>query len=125
MLLDEESALRHTRDSISIRGTIKMSTIRLPAYNTAINSSADIISYENGDVYEGKVMDNIRQGRGVLKKSNGDVFEGIWVNDDIPSNSNVTYSCGGHYRGNLKNLQRDGLGKFVYSNGDIYDGVTG
>ncbi len=128
MLLDDEEAeLRQTRDSVSIRGTVKYSTIRLPAHNSSAYSSGrtEVISYENGDIYEGESAgDNRRQGLGVLKRANGDTFEGRWIDDDIPNNSNVTYASGGHYRGGLKNLLRDGVGKYNYPNGDIYDGVS-
>ena len=37
--------------------------------------------YANGDQYEGAMVDNKRDGKGVFFQSNGNKYEGDWAND--------------------------------------------
>lgn len=39
--------------------------------------------YNNGDVFDGQWIENIRQGQGTLKFTDGYLYKGSFFNDDI------------------------------------------
>ena len=41
-------------------------------------SSVGILRYENGDMYEGQLLNGLRSGQGQLIFSNGDKYIGMW-----------------------------------------------
>lgn len=45
------------------------------------------IVYENGDVYYGDWVDDIRDGKGKLEYKNGDVYEGDFFNNEKIENN--------------------------------------
>ncbi len=105
------------------------------------------INYDNGDIYEGQVINNIQNGYGIYKFSNGDVYSGyfsdgyfsgkgtyVWSSsgdkyegnftDDLKSGFGIYQSVseGVTYEGNFSNDIPNGYGIFKYDNGDMYEG---
>eukprot|EP00984_Skeletonema_dohrnii_P022531 scaffold11656_cov85-Skeletonema_dohrnii-CCMP3373.AAC.2 len=73
------------------------------------HSGKGTITYDNGDVYEGKFRNSEPHGIGMTYKD-GRVCKGIWWNGKI------------EYEGDLVNGKPHGRGKWTYSNGAVYEG---
>ena len=41
------------------------------------------VTYSNGDIYEGELKDNIKEGLGIYYYSNGEKFDGLFQDDMI------------------------------------------
>jgi len=78
--------------------------------------------YDDGKVYEGRWINNLREGKGVMTLQNGDVYEGLWWNDRPPSFVKVKFVNGDLYKGETNGLRKKGRGTFKYINGDAYKG---
>ena len=89
-------------------------------WNDDVKSGNGIMKYANGDVYEGEWEYNQQSGNGVMKYANGDVYEGEWNNDKI--NGTMTYANGDVYKGRWKYGMQHGNGVMKYANGDVYIG---
>ncbi len=63
------------------------------------NKNRGIIYYKNGDRYEGKIKDGVKEGEGIYYYRNGE-----------------------RYKRKFKNDKKDGYGKYFYNNGDRYEG---
>ena len=80
------------------------------------------ITYEEGDVYEGELVDGKRSGKGKMTYKNGNIYEGEWAEDVRHGHGSLTYPSGYEYKGNWLNGKREGHGTQSYRNGDVYDG---
>ena len=118
-------------------------------YNKMNNNNKKI--YENGDKYIGELINNLRNGKGILyynkdNKYNRNKYEGEWENDkfegkgimywnngdryegffksDKIEGKGIYYwnSIGDRYEGDFKNDKKEGKGIYYYNNGDIYEG---
>ena len=79
------------------------------------------IEYLDGK-YEGQIINNKREGRGIFYFNDGDKYEGEWKNDLRHGKGIFYYNEGDRYEGDFKNNKRDGKGIFYYKNGDRYGG---
>ena len=81
-----------------------------------------MVSYDNGDQYEGDFVENVKEGKGVYNYSNGDKYEGDFF-DDVKEGSGVySYKNGERYEGEFKNGFADGRGAYYYEDGEKYVG---
>lgn len=81
------------------------------------------ITYSNGDVYVGEIVDGCRHGHGVMSfAATGDIYEGYFQNDEITGTGIFKYSNGDVYEGGFLNSQKHGSGVFTYANGNSYEG---
>lgn len=71
--------------------------------------------------FEGKFVQNLRDGYGTLYLKNGTRIEGTFK-DDILTYGKIFFQNGDYYIGELENFVMEGLGKIMYHNGDIYYG---
>jgi len=55
-----------------------------------------VVTYENGDVYEGFVKNNQRYGEGMMTYANGNVYEGEWK-DNKHGKGKMTYIEAGFF----------------------------
>ena len=80
----------------------------------------DTLEYENGGVYHGECVNNVRQGKGVYTQ-NGVSISGVWTNNHL--NGDGIMDCVAfRYEGGFKNSMRHGIGKEVLKDGTIYQG---
>ena len=81
------------------------------------------ITYPNGDVYDGVLVDGKKEGQGKMTYANGDVYDGPWVNDkkEGPTNGSMDYADGSHYYGRWLNDLRSGQGEMMTPTSE-YDG---
>lgn len=82
-----------------------------------------VVTFPNGDRYEGGFDKGLFSGWGVYYYSNGDRYEGEFKNDMKSGRGTFTFSNGDKYIGEFKDDMMDGYGSFSYSNGDRYVGA--
>jgi len=75
-----------------------------------------VLTYHNGR-YEGDVVDNKRNGKGVYTSSNGDRYEGEWANDQQTGKGTFTWSNGDRYDGDFASGRRNGKGTMTWGKG--------
>jgi hypothetical protein len=80
------------------------------------------ITYTNGDVYDGMIIDNMMSGYGKIQYANGHSYIGQHINGK--RNGKGIYSfINSWYEGQFKDDFKDGIGKMKYTPGeDIYIG---
>ena len=79
-------------------------------------------TYDNGDKYEGEVIGDLKDGKGVMKYKGGNEYNGEWKKDKKEGKGVFIYKSGSKYEGSFKNNVKDGNGVFYYKNGDKYQG---
>ena len=83
------------------------------------------VRYENGDLFIGKLQDNLRNGEGIMFYSNGDKYEGSWKNDKKEGKGKIESENGITYVGDFKNGNMEGEGKISYPKGKKYQEYKG
>ena len=104
-----------------------------------------VFYYNNGDYYEGDLMNGIREGYGYMKLKNGTIYEGDFKNNKHDGYGKLTqidgeifsgewkegkiegkgvrhHNNGDKYIGNYVNNLKEGNGKYFFSNGNVYEG---
>jgi hypothetical protein len=79
---------------------------------------------EEGNVYEGDLVNGIREGFGILFGPNGNVYEGEW-RSGVPNGFAVYMWAEGEilaYEGYFVNGMREGHGKLFYADGLVFEG---
>ncbi len=79
------------------------------------------IEYSDGSVYEGTIVNAMRQGQGKMTYKNGDVYEGTFLEDKMYGSFTVNYANGDSYIGPIVNNVREGYGTISYKYEDGYD----
>jgi len=80
------------------------------------------IEYASGSVYEGEMKDGLRHGVGTYRWSNGDVYIGKYVNDVRQGKGKFIYASGAVYEGDFLDGNFHGHGVYRWADGDTYDG---
>ena len=93
----------------------------------SLNVNNKIITYDNGDIYEGNFVDGKRTGKGIYTwseggKWSGDVYEGDFDDGELTGIGILTYENGDIYEGNFDDGKRTGKGIYTWKNGDVYEG---
>jgi len=78
--------------------------------------------YANGDRYDGEFRDDMKHGRGILKFANGDQYNGEFANDRMNGAGTMIYASRNKYVGEFRNGMRLGRGVLTFPNGDRYEG---
>lgn len=81
-----------------------------------------VVTFPNGDRYEGEFEHGLFNGWGVYTYSNGDRYEGEFKNDMKWGRGTLTYRDGDKYIGEFKNDMKHGRGSYLFHNGDRYVG---
>jgi len=81
-----------------------------------------IYRYSNGDRYEGEFRDDMKEGRGSLRFRNGDRYVGRFAGDMMNGKGTMLYANRNKYVGDFKNGLRHGNGVMTFVNGDVYKG---
>ena len=102
-------------------------------------------SRRNRDVLEGRFINGLLNGKGILKTNKGNIYEGDFVNslregygilktnrihyigqfkdDKLNGKGIIEFLKEGHkYEGDFKDNEINGKGKFMWKNGDVYEG---
>lgn len=70
-----------------------------------------ILVYKNGDQYCGDFLNNLRHGKGILKKANEDTVNGVWSEDKLLMGTMV-YPDGDFFGNFDENMLPSGKGMF-------------
>ena len=90
--------------------------------DTPTYSGIGKLSWANGDVFDGTLVNGKRHGTGLFIWSNGQRYQGDWI-DDMPTGQAVLdFANGDHYEGPVENASPLGLGSMRYDSGDSYKG---
>ena len=83
-----------------------------------------VMTYNNGDKYGGSWVDGKRQGEGKMKynKEDGRFYNGNWLQDKKRGQGTMTYPDGSKYMGQWIDDKRNGPGAIQYKNNDVYNG---
>ena len=81
-----------------------------------------MLTFANGDKYDGEWKDHKKHGRGVVAYANGDKFEAEWKDDKRNGTGVVTYANGDKFEGEYKDDKRNGRGVITFANGDKFEG---
>ena len=88
--------------------------------NSSENSN-EVKEYEDGR-YNGRIVNNKREGIGTFYFIDGKIYTGEWKNDNIEGKGIMKYKSGDKYEGFWKDNKREGKGIMKYKNGDKYEG---
>jgi len=80
------------------------------------------VIWATGDVFEGTLVQGLRQGKGVITWANGHRYDGDWVNDVPTGTARVRFANGNTYEGSVENGVPQGQGRIRYASGDTYQG---
>lgn len=80
------------------------------------------IQWNNGDRYEGEVIDSQRSGRGAFIWANGDNYQGQMQNNEPHGQGIYTWKNGNRYEGQWENGLKHGQGRLTYADGSTWEG---
>lgn len=81
-----------------------------------------VVTFSNGDRYEGEFKDGLFDGWGAYYYRNGDRYEGAFRNDMKHGEGTFTYKNGDRYNGEFRKDVKDGVGSLTFGDGNRYVG---
>jgi len=91
-------------------------------YEDKITEGYGIITWPNGDRYEGNLWNGERSGNGTLTMADGCTYTGLWKGDKKNFRGVYTWPDGQCYDGDFLNDKRHGHGIMTWPKGARYDG---
>ncbi|KAG7357995.1 MORN repeat-containing protein [Nitzschia inconspicua] len=82
-----------------------------------------IFRNQEGDVYEGHMVNDLKEGTGKLTYADGRIFQGKF-DDDEAVEGTIKFPDGAFYRGALYNGARHGYGVYHFNDGSVYEGES-
>eukprot|EP01083_Nonionella_stella_P003437 9862_1 len=80
------------------------------------------IVFNDGSIYEGKVLHGNMHGQGKLMIENGDVYKGGFKENTYNGKGKLTYENGNFYDGHWENGEKNGIGKESWQNNVYFGG---
>ena len=77
---------------------------------------------KDNSVYNGKIINRVKDGYGELKFEDGTVYKGEFKEDKFEGKGKIIFSNGREYEGEFKNNKMDGNGIFTWEDGKKYIG---
>ncbi len=84
-----------------------------------------VITFPNGDRYEGEMVDGLMHGWGIYATQNGGRYDGQFVDGMREGRGTVVYANGDKYVGEFHADMKSGRGTIHYTNSDRYVGEFG
>ncbi len=78
--------------------------------------------WDNGDVFDGQMLEGKRNGKGRFLWADGQTYDGDWRDDVAVGEGALVFVNGDRFQGQVKDGKPDGRGKMQFSNGDTYEG---
>tara|TARA_B100001142_G_scaffold72175_1_gene72910 strand:- start:11189 stop:13153 length:1965 start_codon:yes stop_codon:yes gene_type:complete len=82
-----------------------------------------IMTYKDGDEYDGEWKDGVKSGDFTVKYGNGDFYKGSLEKDTLHGYGVYTFASGTCFRGTWKDGERSGLFVVRYRDGAKYEGL--
>lgn len=82
----------------------------------------EIITFPNGDVYEGQIENGLFHGQGILVWQDGSIYEGNWKKGEKHGKCLEKTADGTFFKGCYKKGLKHGYCSLDFENGDQYDG---
>lgn len=107
----------------SIPGDSTAEDVKLEAAEPTVKAEREksVITFPNGDVYEGEIEDGKPDGQGKMTYFNGIIYEGEFKSGKPDGLGKVTYAEA-FYEGEFKDGKPNGQGRIKHANGNIYEG---
>ena len=99
-----------------------LSEIAVPARDTSVPTTVSVVSFPNGDRYEGEFRNGLMHGWGVYVSKLGDRYEGRFENDIRHGQGTLSTTSGERFTGTYVNGIRHGRGSLTRSDGTRYAG---
>jgi hypothetical protein len=78
--------------------------------------------WDNGDVFDGQMVDGKRNGKGRMVWASGQTYDGDWRDDVAVGEGAMTFPNGDRYQGQVKDGIVHGRGRMQFANGDTFEG---
>ncbi len=78
--------------------------------------------WDNGDVFDGMMVEGKRNGKGRMVWASGQTYDGEWRDDVAVGEGAMGFPNGDRYLGQVKDGMPHGRGRMQFSNGDTYEG---
>ncbi len=82
-----------------------------------------VIRDVDGSIYEGQVVNDLKEGIGTMQFKDGRIFQGEF-RQDAASEGTMSYIDGAQYEGELHHGNRHGFGIYRFSDGSYYEGES-
>lgn len=96
--------------------------VALPVRDKSVPTTISVVSFPNGDRYEGEFRNGLMHGWGVYVSKQGDRYEGMFENDLRNGPGTQTTTSGDRYTGMFVSGIRHGLGSLTQADGSRYAG---
>lgn len=113
---------KHDQSDVAPRDSLFNSFANLKQSSVENKINHKVIKYENGSVYTGQTLDNLRHGKGTFQDAQGNVYEGEFKDDKIDGFGTYKTSEGTVYTGEWKNEVQEGHGKETWPDGSYFIG---
>ncbi len=99
-----------------------LSEIKIPPRDPSVPTTVSVVSFPNGDRYEGEFRNGLMHGWGVYVSKLGDRYEGRFENDIRHGQGTLSTTSGERFTGTYVNGIRHGRGSLTRSDGTRYAG---
>ncbi len=96
--------------------------VALPVRDRSVPTTVSVVSFPNGDRYEGEFRSGLMHGWGVYVSKLGDRYEGMFENDIRHGPGTLSTTAGERFTGTYVNGIRHGLGSLTRVDGSRYAG---
>ena len=80
------------------------------------------VKLDNGDVFEGQMLDGKRNGKGRMVWANGQSYDGDWRDNVAVGEGALVFVNGDRYQGEVQDGMPHGRGKMQFSNDGTFEG---